>query len=143
MGATKNFDPKRWAIIVAGVPVVGLASDSMITVKRSEDSYTKYVGVLGEVTRSRQHNKTGEFTFKLMQSSPLNDVFSGLLLLDNMSNAGVVPIVLKDFNSTTILTCGEAWIRKNPDYELGKDMKEIEWTFDAADLDEFFGGSIT
>lgn len=142
MGATKTFDPKRWAFIVAGIPVVGLATDSMITVKRSEDSYTKYVGVLGEVTRSRQYNNSGEFEFKLMQSSPLNDVFSGLRLLDDMSNGGVVPIVLKDFNGATVLTCGEAWIRKNPDYELGKDMKEVVWTFDAADLEEFFGSII-
>jgi hypothetical protein len=143
MGATKTFDPKRWGLIVAGVPVVGLASDNMIDAKRSEDSYTKYVGVLGEVTRSRQYNKSGEITFRLMQSSPLNDVFSGLRQLDEQSNAGVVPVMLKDFNSTTSITCSEAWIRKNPDYGLGKDMKEAEWTFDCADLDEFFGGSIT
>ena len=143
MGSTKCYDLKKWALIVDGIPVIGVGGENVLTVKRSEDSYTKQVGVLGEVTRSKQYNKTGEIVFKLMQASPLNNVFSGLRMLDDMSNAGVVPIVLKDFNSLTIITCPEAWIRKNPDYELGKDSKEVEWTFDASDLEEFFGGSIT
>jgi hypothetical protein len=141
--ATKNFDPKRWGLIFGGVPLVGAAQGSFVTFKRKEDVYTMQKGVFGEVTRSRQYDITGECTVKVMQSSSMNDVFNGFLLLDKMSNAGIIPIVAKDFNSATTLTCAEAWIRKNPDYELDKDMKEIEWVFDCADLDEIFGGSIT
>jgi hypothetical protein len=139
---TKNFDPKNWGINVSGIPVTRLVDKEAITVKRSEDRYTKQVGRLGEVTRSRQHNKTGEISFKLMQSSPNNDQFSLLAQLDEQANAGVVPIVIKDFNSTTAFTCAEAWIRKNPDETIATDEKEREWVFECADLDEFFGGAI-
>jgi hypothetical protein len=139
---TKNFDAKNWGINVNGIPVTRLVEKESITVKRSEDRYTKQVGRLGEVTRSRQHNKTGEISFKLMQSSPNNDQFSLLAQLDEQANAGIVSIVIKDFNSATEFTCAEAWIRKNPDENLGTDEKEREWVFECADLDEFFGGAI-
>ena len=68
MGLTKCYDLKKWALIVGGIPVIGLAGDNVLTVKRSEDSYTKQVGVLGEVTRSKQYNKTGEIVLATFQS---------------------------------------------------------------------------
>jgi hypothetical protein len=139
---TKTFDPASWGITVAGIPVTRLVKEESITVKRSEDAYKKIVGRLGEVSRSRLHDKSGEISFKLMQSSPNNDQFSALSLLDEQANAGVVPIAIKDFNSATTYTCAECWVRKNPDDNLGTEEKDRDWIFDCADLDEFFGGSI-
>ena len=141
----KTFDIKRYAVIIGVMPVVssGLSSsEDSIQFKRSADSYTKTVGLTGEVVRSRQYDKSGECILKVMKTSPLNDYLSGLRALDEQANGGVVPIIAKHFDSLTTIATAYAWVRKNPDYPLGKEVGEVEWTLDCADLDEFFGGTL-
>lgn len=139
----KTFDVKRFAVIIGVMPAVssGLSSsDDAIQFKRSEDSYTKTVGLTGEVVRSRQYNKSGECIIKVMKTSMLNDYLSGLHQLDMQNNGGVIPIMAKHYDSLTTIATAYAWIRKPPDYNIGKEVGEVEWTLDCADLDEFFGG---
>jgi hypothetical protein len=144
-GELKTFDVKRFAVIVGVMPVVtsGLSgSDDAIQFKRSSDSYTKTVGLIGEVTRSRQYDKSGECVLKVKKDSMLNDYLSGLHQLDMQNNGGVVPIMAKHFDSATAIATAYGWIRKVPDYAVGKEVGEVEWTLDCADLDEFFGGQL-
>ncbi len=141
----KTFDVKRFAVIFGTMPAVtsGLsAADDAIQFKRSSDSYTKTVGLCGEVTRNRQYDKSGEAIVKVKKDSMLNDYFSTLHQLDMQNNGGVIPITAKHFDSMTVIATAYGWIRKPPDYSIGKEVGEVEWTFDCADLDEFFGGQL-
>ena len=145
MNDLKTFDVKRFSMVIGVMPVVtmGLSdADDAISIKRSSDSYTKTVGLTGEVTRNRQYDKSGEITVKVKKDSMLNDYFSGLRNADEMNNGGVVEIAAKHYDSTTVIASAFGWIRKQPDYSIGKEVGEIMWTFDCADLDSFFGGQL-
>jgi hypothetical protein len=73
-------------------------------------------------------------------SSPSNDYLSGIMLLDEASNEGVVPVAVKDLLGNSLYTAGYAWIIKPPAVDYSKDTGTREWAFDCADLYMFVGG---
>ena len=48
--AVTTYDPTKVSLVVNGRVITGFATDSMITVARSEDMVTTAVGVQGDVT---------------------------------------------------------------------------------------------
>jgi hypothetical protein len=52
---------------------------------------------------------------------------SGIALLDDASNAGVLPFLMKDLNGTTLVTAENAWILKVPNVEYTRDATSRVW----------------
>lgn len=137
----KTYDPKKVAIVIGGVPMSGFADDTFVKVSRKEDLFTMYVGADGETARAKSNNRSGEMTLTLAQTSPSNDVLSAFHLADELDNAGVVPILIKDLSGTSVFFSAAGWIRKAPDAEFGKEINTREWVFDLAAVDVFVGGN--
>lgn len=142
MSEVRTYDPEEVLIIINGVPMSGFGDDSMVSVEREEDTYTKVVGCDGKVSRSRSRNRSGSMTLTLKATSPSNDVLSGIALLDEQKNEGVVPVLIKDMLGTTVITSAFGWIRKMPSPEFGKEVGDREWEFDLSDVDMFIGGNV-
>lgn len=138
---TRTYDSCEVIVSVGGQPLTGFAQSSKVTVERDEDAFTKYIGVDGEVSRSKNCNKAGTVTITLAQTSPSNDLLSELALNDEAANSGVVPILIRDLNGTTLATAPDAWVRKLPSAEFGKEIGEREWVFDCGRLNLFVGGA--
>ena len=64
-----TYDPKKVSIVVNNRMITGFASDSMITVARSEDIVTTAVGVQGDVTYNENANESGTMTITLSGTS--------------------------------------------------------------------------
>lgn len=139
--SVKTYDPKLYALVIGGIPVSGFADGTFFRASRASDTFTKQVGGMGEVTRSHQHDRSGEFAFTLQQTSLYNDVLSAIHRRDEEKNAGVTSIIVKDAAGTTVCSASQAWIRKPPDVELGKDNSNREWILDVGDYEVFIGGS--
>jgi hypothetical protein len=147
MGEVRTYDSKRIHMIVGGVPMSGFSPDTMVKATRDSDTFAKKKGVDGVVTRSHLHDRSGEFTFSLDQSSPCNDILSALAKLDEETDGGIVPILVKDSlpSSGSIgstLVAAKAWIRKWPDVEYGKEATNRDWIFDVADYEVYLGGNL-
>lgn len=143
----RTYDPKKVAVIVGGVPISGFADGTMIKVSRASDSFSKKTGVDGIVTRAHKHDRSGEITISLNQSSPSNDYLSAIAKLDEESNAGVMPVLVKDalpaagsLGSTFV--GAKAWIRKIPDSEYGDDSTNREWVLDVDEFEIYLGGNL-
>lgn len=137
----KSYDPKRVVLIIGGVPIGGYADGTFIMFERTADQYTKVAGADGEVARAKSNDRTGSFTITLMQTSDSNDVLSGIAKLDERLNAGVVPALLKEIDSTTSIFAGTAWVRKMPNVEYSKEITNREWILDVAESEAFVGGN--
>jgi hypothetical protein len=136
-----QYDPKNVSMIVGGKIAHGFADGTFIKAMRNEQAYNLKVGVDGEGTRSKNNNKSGKFEITLMQSSSFNDVLSAYSSADQLSNAGVVPILLRDNNGTTLATALTAWVQKLPDVEFAKEVTTRTWVFETDDLEMFVGGN--
>jgi hypothetical protein len=141
MGAPYTYDPKQVAVIVGGIPMGGFADGTFVTVERNSDAYTKVSGGDGIVSRAKSNDKSGSITFTIQQTSPSNDILSGFALLDEMSNNGIVPVIIQDFSGRTTAVSAFGWIKKSPKAEFSKEITNREWVIDCADLDIKHGGN--
>ena len=67
--AVTTYDPTKVSLVVNGRVITGFATDSMITVARSEDMVTTAVGVQGDVTYNENANDSGTVTVTLSGTS--------------------------------------------------------------------------
>jgi hypothetical protein len=141
MGAPYTYDPKQVAVIVAGVPMGGFADGSFVTVERTNDTFSKVSGADGIVSRAKSNDKSGMIKITLQQTSPSNDVLQGIALLDEVSNSGVVPLIIQDFSGRSTFITAFGWVKKPPSSEFSKEVSNREWEFDCADLDIKIGGN--
>lgn len=126
----RHYDPSMVIIIYDGVVITGLAEDSFVSAERSEDNFTEYVGVHGEVSHSESANKTGEVTITLESTSPAVPMLNAAANRGTLSNLSVV-----DMNDNgTNVNGTEARVRKPADREWGKEIGEVEFTFFVADF---------
>lgn len=139
---TGSYDFSQVICTVGGVILSGFSDGDSITVKRAEDVFTTRVGADGSVARARNSNKMGEFEFKLLQTSKVNDLLSSLLAVDDLINDGliVVPIGVMDGSGRTLCAATQCWIKTIPEVVFGDKVSERVWVFSAADLKIFHGG---
>ena len=140
---TGSYDPSQVIVTVGGVILSGWSDGDAIIARRNEEVYFTKVGNDGGVGRSRNANKTGEFEFKLLQTSGVNAELSALVNADDLLNDGkaVFPIAVMDGSGTSLAAATQCWIKSIPEMAFGKEVGERVWVFSAADLKVFIGGN--
>lgn len=137
----RTYDPKQVVVIFGGRQVRGYADGTFVEVVRDEDMFSLYVGADGESTRAKSNNKSGSVTVTLQQSSPSNDELSELALADELGNAGVLPLLVKDGSGRALFTAEQAWIQKMADSAFGNETETREWVIRTGELIPFVGGN--
>lgn len=137
----RTFDPKK-VIITFGITVLtGYAEGTFVKISRSGDAFEKRKGSDGSVDRINKNAFDFKVSVTLMQTAPVNALLSALLAADQISNVGVLPLVVKDLNGVTLFTAAQAWIAKDPDTEFGDSLGNREWTFDTGAAAKLDGGN--
>ena len=134
--ALKTYDPKQYDLVFAGINLSeGLADGTFLTVTPDTAGFSKKVGVDGEVTRSRSHDRTATATFTLMQTSEVNDRLSAVYNADRdaVNGQGVGTFFVQDRAGTTIGEASKAYIANMPDLTLSGEAETREWTIELAD----------
>ena len=131
----QRYSPDQVKISFSGITVTGFQDGTFVEVERSEDQYTTHVGSLGDVTRTRNLNKTGKITVTLMQHAPINDLLSITLAADALGDTPARSIMVKDLTNGMLCHASNAWIEKTPKIERGKESAGIQWVFACADLE--------
>lgn len=137
----KTWNLKKLIVVIGGVPISGFGENDAITFDHDEDEWEKVVGADGEVTRSRNNNRSGSITITLMQTSDSNDALEAIRLIDETTGAGIVGVLVKDLTGRTVIGADRAWVRKRPSLEFGKRAGEREWILDCDQVAVFAGGS--
>lgn len=139
--AVRTYSPKEVIIAIGGVPMSGFADGTFLEISADAQQFTKVIGADGYATRVKTNNYAGTLTLTLSQSSPSNDILSGILAADRLANAGVVPILIKDLTGTTIIFSATGWIQQFPDLAYGNEINNRAWVLDLAEMDVFIGGN--
>lgn len=139
--AVATFDPKSVIVTIGGVPMSGYADGTFLEVTADTQQFSKIVGADGYTTRVKSNNYGGVMTLTLSQSSPSNDVLSAFLAVDRATNAGVLPILIKDLSGSTVIFAGTGWIQQFPDVAFGNEINNRSWVLDLADIDILIGGN--
>jgi hypothetical protein len=139
--SSRTFDPSQFQIIFGGKIISGFADGSFITMRRNDQAFNLKVGTDGKGTRVKSNNRSGQVQFNLMQSSPSNDDLSAIAQADELTNAGVNPLYIKDGTGTTIAAAVTAWIQKLPDTEFSNEATQRQWIIETDNLELYVGGN--
>lgn len=137
----ETYSPKRVEVIFGGVPMRGFSDGTFVSVERTSEAFTTNVGADGEVSRTHSADKTGKITITLQQTSDSNDYLSALVIGDEVSLLGQLPILVKDTNGRTIVESPCAWIDKVANSEFGNELSDREWVISCSELIAFVGGN--
>lgn len=137
----KTYDPKQVIVTVGDKQITGFAEDSMVEVDRLEDAWALTVGVDGEGTRAKSNNKAGTITLRLAASSDSNAVLGGFAIADEVSNAGLVPVLIKDKSGQDIVVASQAYVKKMPTREFARENTTNEWVMETDNLVMSLGGN--
>lgn len=139
--ALKTYDFKQVAVIIGGRIITGFADGDAVQVERNEDAWSLQVGAEGEATRSKSNNRSGKITLSLQQASESNAILSGFAKADELSNSGLVPVLVKDNSGNSLYGAEQAWIVKSPAAALGMESGNREWVIETDNLQVFEGGN--
>jgi hypothetical protein len=137
--AILTYDPKLVNATLGGIVILGYADGKFIEIERNTDTFELTVGASGETARTQSNNRGAKATFTLLQSSISNDNLSSLAQLDELTAAGVGAFSVGD-SGTTYVHAPNAWIKKFPKIERGKELSTVEWVIECDSLDVFAGG---
>jgi len=126
-----SYDPKEVNLFHGVLQISGFADGTFITVaKTDKDLWKNFVGAHGEVTRTKNNNKSGMITFTLQSTSPSN---AALDLLKH--NPVAVPTLVKNNSGGKHIAAGiDTWIQSDPDKSYGAEQQNVEWTIYCAEL---------
>jgi hypothetical protein len=139
--AIYTYDPEQILIIIGGFPIYGLTDGTFLSIDRNEDAYSIFSGADGQVARVKSNNPTATMTLTLMQTSESNQILSTFALLDQASNSGTFPVLVKDIEGTTLIFSSKGWIQRMPTTEFSKDISNREWTIALSDITYNIGGN--
>ena len=140
---TGTYNADGVVTTIGTVIVSGFSDGDHITARLNEDVSEIRVGNDGGVGRSINPNRSGEFEFKLLQTSAANDALSALVNADDLVNVGKAqfPITVMDGSGRSLAVATQCWIKTLPEMTFGKAVGERVWVFSAADLKIFVGGN--
>jgi len=139
--SVRTYDPKQVIVTINGIPMSGFSDGTFLEIDRTEPTWNTVVGADGLVTRGKTNNFTGTLTLTLKQSSPSNDVLSGLMAIDEATNRGVFPVFVKDLSGNSIYFGGRCWVTQYANSTFGKDISDRQWTLMMDEADVFVGSN--
>lgn len=143
-GTPRHYDPNRVivSVILPGFvlpKVTDFAPGSFVLVQEAEPTYTKIVGVDGQVSRKRSQRVDGRIVIELEEGSQWNEGLSAARFIDRFSANGIGVIGVMDLNGTTQAIGIGAWIDANPPLRRGSTTGSIPWSFECERLEYAHG----
>ncbi len=117
--------------------------DDFIQAKRRVDSATDKIGADGKMMMSISADKSGEFTFRLQQTSPENQYLMGLLAqMENGADTFVpIDVRVQDTFRQDVAAGSVGYVKKPADFVRGMNAGKQEWVIVVENMDMTFGDS--
>lgn len=139
----KNWDPDQVDVILSGVPIEGFSEQGLLKFKENDPRFKIIKGAKGDFTRSKNPGRIGMLTLQLMTSSASNAILSALHTTDFTvpGGAGVVGLLIRDKNGTSLLACPTCFVEGFPELPMGVAAEQIDWNIICLDYTLFIGGT--
>lgn len=119
----RSFNGNQLNIIFGVTPITGFIKGTSLTIETRDGSYNYSRDLYGNVTRGRINDNSAKVTLTLTKASSSNGLLDNYVELDNQSDAGVFPIVIKDINNNTLFTSKVASIMASDEHWQDQDCK--------------------
>lgn len=124
----KLYAPDEVDIYIGGVYKVNdLTEGTFVRISHDESVYKERVTSDGVVARTHRGNSLYRLTLSLNNTSDSNQVLTYLAHLDNVTQMGKFPIMIKDRNGDSLFFAHSAWISSKPNMSFSVELDAREW----------------
>lgn len=126
----QSYSPKDVIVTIAGIPCIGFAPDSFLTIARNVDIVEESVGADGHLSVTNVADQTGEISILLQQTSVSNNAFASSFQAQQ-DGVDVIPfpISIMDPAGSVLATAVNAYFKRTSTMDLGASQNAREWTF--------------
>lgn len=126
----RNYDSNEVSASFAGRDLTGSRADGdFVQLAFTTELFTMKAGADGEVTRSKNNDRSGKCTLTFLSTSEPHRILTALYNEAEASENGddIAPLQVRDRNTGIAYHAERAWISKHPDIGFGKEVGDRAW----------------
>lgn len=136
-----TYDLRKVQCIFGPDIISGYAEGDGIEIEYDEESWTYTPSADGGGTRSKTNQLSAVITIHLMQTSPANQLLQNAWNADNVGNAGLRPLLIKDGSGNSLHASESCWVEKLPGSPYNRAAGPRDWTLRTQELITNLGGN--
>lgn len=137
-----TYDPSSVTCLVAGLLALdGFVDGSFITINKERQPYQSITTPDGTTARLHNEDSTYKVSITLHSGSSSNDFLTKLWLLDEVSERGKFPLLIKDGSGSDLFFSTTTWIEGVPEIIKSNGIDVRTWVLKAAFAVVNFGGN--
>lgn len=142
MASLTTYSPEEVIVTIAGMhTVTGYVDGTFIRIYKDSKPVTKMRAMDGSVARVYSPETTWSFDLTIMQSSVTNDILSAFWNVDQVTQMGKFPIMVKDGRGSSLFIAATAWVEEMPDLTFSNQIEGRTWRFGCAEVMINIGGA--
>ena len=124
-----NYCPESVIILVAGfIPIEGYVDGTFVEVSKDILPFSSRRTADGTVSRLYNNDQTYTITLTLHNGSKSNDVLTKLWQLDEITQRGKFPLLIKDNSGSDLFFSTTSWIESTPTMTKSNSVDSRVWT---------------
>lgn len=137
-----NYCPDEVVVLLAGIiKVTGLIDGTFINIDKDVMPYISTRTSDGTVARLYQKDQTYTITLTLSSASDSNDLLTKLQQVDEITQLGKFPILVRDLSGSDLFFSATSWIEKIPSMTKSKNIDARVWTIRSSSAIINLGGN--
>lgn len=137
-----TYSPEEIQILLGGVyPLEGYVDGSFVNISKDIMPFSSKRASDGSVGRVYHRNDDYTVRLTLMGQSPSNDILTKLWQLDEFTQRGKFPIMIKDSIGSSFFHSTTAWIKNIPPLEYSNGIPQRQWTLQSSQSAINIGGN--
>ena len=123
-----TYSPEDIQVLIGGFyRVEGLSEGSFVQITKDVMPYTSTRSADGMVGRKYTNNSTYSVQISVLSTSPANDLFTKLWLLDELTQMAKVPLLIKDSLGSGYFFSASTWFEQIPSLTFSTGIDTRVW----------------
>lgn len=128
-----NYCPESVNCLIAGIiPVTGFVDGTFISVDKDEMPYSSVRMPDGTVARKKNTSQTYTITITLHNGAETNNLLTKMWQIDELTDRGKFPLLIKDQSGSDLLFSTESWIEGIPSMTKSNAIDSRVWVIKSA-----------
>lgn len=142
MADLATYNPEEVSILVAGLlSVDGFVDGTFVTIRKDVMPFTSTTTTDGITSRVYNKNQNYTIDITLYSGSSSNDFLTKLWQLDEITQRGKFPLLIKDSSGTDLFFSATTWIEGVPALSKGTTYDARTWTLKSSQAIINIGGN--
>ena len=128
-----NYIPEAVNCLIAGfIPIEGFVDGTFISVDKDEMPFTSVRMPDGTIARKYTNSQTYTITITLHNGSETNNLLTKMWQVDELTQMGKFPLLIKDQSGSDLLFSTESWIGGIPSLTKSNGIDSRVWVIKSA-----------